>query len=144
MAAHQGPPFQGFSRQENWRGLPFPSPMHESEVAQSCPILSDPMDCSLPGSSVHGIFQARVLEWGAMGAGSLHFGETQGPHFESHYTVSGRCAITGELCPCSCWFQNTPGMVLNQDYQRQAHRQSTGKGGEEINASAVIISSCLF
>ena len=37
----------------------------ESEVAQSCPTLSDPMDCSLPGSSIHGIFQARVLEWGA-------------------------------------------------------------------------------
>ena len=37
----------------------------ESEVAQSCPTLSDPIDCSLPGSSVHGIFQARVLEWGA-------------------------------------------------------------------------------
>ena len=35
----------------------------ESEVAQSCPTLSDPMDCSLPGSFVHGIFQARVLEW---------------------------------------------------------------------------------
>ena len=38
----------------------------ESEVAQSCPTLSDPMDCSLPGSCVHGIFQARVLEWGAI------------------------------------------------------------------------------
>ena len=37
----------------------------ESEVAQSCPILSDPMDYSPPGSSIHGIFQARVLEWGA-------------------------------------------------------------------------------
>ena len=37
--------------------------MQESEVAQSCPTLRDPMDCSLPGSSVHGIFQARVLEW---------------------------------------------------------------------------------
>ena len=36
----------------------------EREVAKSCPTLSDPMDCSLPGSSVHGIFQARVLEWG--------------------------------------------------------------------------------
>ena len=41
----------------------------ESEVAQSCPILSDPMDCSPPGSSIHGIFQARGLEWGAI-AGS--------------------------------------------------------------------------
>ena len=38
----------------------------KSEVAQSCPTLSDPMDCSLPGSSVHGSFQARVLEWGAI------------------------------------------------------------------------------
>ena len=38
----------------------------ESDVAQSCPTLSDPMDCSLPGSSIHGIFQARVLEWGAI------------------------------------------------------------------------------
>ena len=38
----------------------------ESEVAQSCPTLSDPMDCSPPGSSMHGIFQARVLEWGAI------------------------------------------------------------------------------
>ena len=38
----------------------------ESEVAQSCPTLCDPMDCSLPGSSVHGILQARVLEWGAI------------------------------------------------------------------------------
>ena len=54
--------------------MPFPSPMNESEseVAQSCPTLSDPMDCSLPGSSVHGIFQARVLEWGAITFPILH------------------------------------------------------------------------
>ena len=38
----------------------------ESEVAQSCPTLSDLMDCRLSGSSIHGIFQARVLEWGAI------------------------------------------------------------------------------
>ena len=38
----------------------------ESEVAQLCLTLRDPMDCSLPGSSVHGTFQARVLEWGAI------------------------------------------------------------------------------
>ena len=38
----------------------------ESEVAQSCPTLCDPMDCSLPGSSVHGVLQARVLEWVAI------------------------------------------------------------------------------
>ena len=40
--------------------------MHEGEVAQLCLTLSDPMDFSLPGSSIHGIFQARVLEWGAI------------------------------------------------------------------------------
>ena len=47
----------------------------ESEVTQSCPTLSGPMDCSLPGSSIHGIFQARVLEWvaiAASGSQNLH------------------------------------------------------------------------
>ena len=43
----------------------------ESEVAQSCLILHDPMDCSLPGCSVHGIFQARVLEWVAIAFSNL-------------------------------------------------------------------------
>ena len=69
-AAHQVPLSLGFCRQEHWSGLPFPSPMHEREkcnkVVQWCPTLSDPMDCSLPGSSAHGIFQARVREWVAI------------------------------------------------------------------------------
>ena len=43
----------------------------ESKVAQLCLTLHDPMDCSLPGSSVHGIFQARVLEWGAIAFSEL-------------------------------------------------------------------------
>ena len=43
----------------------------ESEVAQSCPTLRDPMACSLPGSSIHGIFQARVLEWSSCGYWAL-------------------------------------------------------------------------
>ena len=61
MAAHQAPQSLGFSRQEHWSGLPFPSPMRESEseVAQLCLTLSDPMNWSLPGSSVHGIFQGK-------------------------------------------------------------------------------------
>ena len=67
---HHTPPSLGFSRPEHWSGLPFPSPVHESEseseVAQSCPTPSGPMDCSLPDSSAHGIFQARVLEWVAI------------------------------------------------------------------------------
>ena len=44
----------------------------ESEVTQSCPILSDPMDCSLPDSSVHGILQARVLEWVAIAFSNVY------------------------------------------------------------------------
>ena len=66
MATHQAPLSLGFFRQEHWSGLPFPSPIHESEVVQLYPTLSNPMDCSLRGSSVHKIFQARVLEWGAI------------------------------------------------------------------------------
>ena len=65
-----GFPSLGFSRQEHWSGLPFPSPMYESEKSKwSRSVVSDssnPMDCSLPGSLVHGIFQAKVLEWGAI------------------------------------------------------------------------------
>ena len=45
----------------------------ESEVAQLCPTLSDPTDCSTPGSSVHGIFQARVLEWGAIAFSDIYY-----------------------------------------------------------------------
>jgi len=60
----------------------------ESEVAQSCPTPSDPMDCSLPGSSIHGIFQARVLEWGAIAFFELPHISTQIfielPYLQSH------------------------------------------------------------
>ena len=60
----------------------------ESEVTQSCPTLSDPMDCSLPGSSIPGIFQARVLEWGAI-AFSI---DAMTPH-QSHFLPG--CSHTG-------------------------------------------------
>ena len=50
----------------------------KSEVAQSCLTLSDPMGCSLPGSSIHGIFQARVLEWGAIALYLPYFQSIQG------------------------------------------------------------------
>ena len=89
--AHQALQSMEFSRQEYWSGLPFPSPgdlpnpgtepgrpalqadalpseppgkpqESESVVVQSCPTLCDLMDCSLPGSSAHGIFKARVAE----------------------------------------------------------------------------------
>ena len=52
----------------------------ESEVAQSCLTLSDPMDYSLPDSSIHGIFQARVLEWGAIAELPYSYGGCAGPN----------------------------------------------------------------
>ena len=69
-AAHQASPSMGFSRQNTGVGCHFllqcMKVESESGVAQSCLTLSNPMDCSLPGSSIHGIFRATVLEWGAI------------------------------------------------------------------------------
>ena len=76
QAAHQAPQSLGFSRQEHWSGCHFllqcMKVKRKSEVAQSCPTPSDAMDCSPPGCSVHGIFQARVLEWGAIAFSEKH------------------------------------------------------------------------
>ena len=63
----------------------------ESEVAQLCPTLCGPMDCSPPGSSIHGIFQARVLEWGAIALGpTLTFLKIVGEH---SLGSASRCAL---------------------------------------------------
>ena len=73
----------------------------EREVAQSCPTLSNPMDCSLPGSSIHGILQARVLEWGA-----IAFSSCITKHFEKetvictvHFTFSLNICVFSLLSP---------------------------------------------
>ena len=76
----------------------------ESEVAQSCPTLSDPMDCSLTGSSVHGIFQARVLEWGATAFSTLIPGELlSGPVVRTLLSLpwpQGSISGSRKLCFC--------------------------------------------
>ena len=65
----------------------------ESEVAQSCPTLSNPMDCSLAGSSIHGIFPARVLEWGAIAFYPFKF-HIWGPlHFPTPRLLTGTLPI---------------------------------------------------
>ena len=74
----------------------------ESEVTQSCPTLSDPMDCSPPGSSVHGIFQARELEWGAIAFPDLH---VRGSLILAH----GVCQIWWLLI---LWFRSYAGDLL--------------------------------
>ena len=142
MAAHQAPPSLGFSTQEYWRGLPFPSPMHESEkwkwsssvvsnsswphglrptrllcpwdfpgkstgvgchclvsYASSCALCSvvsnslDLMACNLPGSSVYGIFQARILEWVA-----ISFSRESSPH-KDQTRISCVSCIAGSSLP---------------------------------------------
>ena len=113
-AAHQAPPSLGFSRQEHWSGLPFPSPMHESEseVAQLCPTLSDPMDCSPTGSSIHGIFQARVLEWGAI-AFSTKLWKSKHTHIQGrktkleglHYTILRFILSLQQIRQCGAVFR---------------------------------------
>ena len=60
----------------------------ESEVAQSCPTLCDPMDCSPPGSSIHGIFQARILEWVAI---SFSRGSSRPKDRTQVSRIAGRC-----------------------------------------------------
>ena len=69
-AAHEAPPSLDSPGKNTGVGCHFllqsMKVKSESEVVQLCPTLRDPMDCSLPGSSVHGIFQARILEWVAI------------------------------------------------------------------------------
>ena len=66
MAAHQAPLSLGFSRQEYWSGLPFPSLSMHAKSLQSCLTLCHPRDGSPPSSPVPGILQARILEWVAI------------------------------------------------------------------------------
>ena len=81
----------------------------ESEVAQSCLTLSDPMDCSPPGSSIHGIFQARVLEWGAIAFSELLFlnlKNTTTTKKPTHWFSSYHMRI---VCPLGLFF---PGFLV--------------------------------
>ena len=68
----------------------------ESEDAQSCPTLRDPMDCSLPGSSIHGIFQARVLEWVAIAFSSVNLANPNSPDSKGKGGI-----ISIEICTLS-------------------------------------------
>ena len=68
--------------------------MSESEVTQLCPTLCDPMDCSLPGYSIHGIFQATVLEWGAI-AFSIKLTTSDQINFKNKSQTKMTCAPLG-------------------------------------------------
>ena len=122
----------------------------ESEVAQSCPTLRDPMDCSLPGSSVHGIFQARVLEWGAIAflqlLSSVQFSSvTQScptlcdpidttERLPFHFSFSCIGEGNGNLLQCSClenprdrgaWWAAVSGVAQNRTGLKRASSSSS-------------------
>ena len=81
----------------------------ESEVAQSCLTLLDPMDCSLPASSIHGIFQARVLEWGAIAFSEVVSSSLQ-PYGLQHSRLPCPSLSLGACwnsCPLSQWYHPT-------------------------------------
>ena len=78
----------------------------ECEVTQPCPTLSDPMDCSLPGSSIHGIFQARVLEWGA-----IPFSNLRSLEIEIPCPLKARLWYSGNLYIWSKIIKNTDSPV---------------------------------
>ena len=69
----------------------------ESEVTQSCLTLHDPMDCSPPGSSIHGIFQARVPEWGAIAFSDFAFLDTSFFNLSTHFSRIGSGSGTYKL-----------------------------------------------
>ena len=87
----------------------------ESEVAQSCPTRSNPMDCSLPGSSAHGIFQARVLEWGAIAFSMKVYSVPQ----TLMYKILVVCLLVAQSClilcdPMDC---SSPGFSVHEILQ---------------------------
>ena len=81
-------------------------PLQFSSVAQSCPTLCDPMDCNLPGSSVHGIFQARILEWVAISFSNIYC---------YHTFSSVQFSSVTQSCPTLCDPMNrsTPGLPVH-------------------------------
>ena len=95
----------------------------ESEDIQSCPSLSDPMDCSLPGFSVHGIFQARVLEWGAIAFSDIrHY---LASYQSNHWKTSSATIMSFKKCSMIyCWNHQLPGagscMVSNRGWSLSA------------------------
>ena len=101
----------------------------ESEVAQSCPTLSDPMDCSLPGSFVHGIFQARVLEWGAIAVSANQLYSNIKIFLKSprssiwnagaqYYTSSAQFSLVTQSCLtlCNPMDFSTPGFPVHHQF----------------------------
>ena len=115
----------------------------ESEVAQSCPTLSDPMDCSLPGYSVHGIFQARVLERVAIAFSHL---DVRTPETDGLFLIQQPINSWDILAMVlvSAWSSQWPG---NKTYMTHSWRfwcNKTWSGTEELNATSAQVFGWFF
>src|SRR5574341_237418 len=98
----------------------------EGKVTQSCLTLCDPMDCSLPGSSIHGIFQARVLEWGAI-------------------AFSGRYHMTPQVPIYNCSMYSCPSVFMRDQFQNPADTKLLGHSScfyKTVFAYYLCTSSC--
>ena len=107
--------------------------MHESEVAQLCLTLSDPMVCSLPASSFHGIFQARVLEWGA-----IAFSDSKAICFQTCWLKSTYLFVWG--FPGGTVVKNSPanaGATRNESLMPGSRRSSGGGNGNLLQYSCL-------
>ena len=89
----------------------------ESEVIQSCPTLLDPMDCSPPGSSVRGIFQARVLEWGAIAFSIISYRKVQSHYLDYQCTGFAKNQFNETLISLIflCLAKETNGFIIPED-----------------------------
>ena len=126
-----------------------------SAPSQSCLTLYDPMDCSPPGSSVHGILQARVLEWGAISSsrgifpiqdsnlGLLYWGQILYP---LNYEGCPQYSSVAQLCPTLCDPMNhsTPGLPVHYQLPEftQTHAHWVGDASQPSSTSVIPFSSC--
>ena len=127
--------------------MPWFSRKKESEVTQSCPTLCNPMDCSLPGFSVHGIFQARILEWVAISFSRRSFQPrdwTQVSHIvgrcftiwatswgksqeERIILLNGYLAMSGDIFNCQVWVRNAAKHLNNAQDKPLQQRNTLSK-----------------
>ena len=112
----------------------------ESEVDQSCLTLSDPMDCSLPGSSVHGIFQARVLEWGA-----IAFSHTVVAVLNQHQTSHQALLYTFSLILITiCKAVIIPILQMKEMMLRKGFQAQTASKWQNCNRNQSLILKAIF
>ena len=121
----------------------------EREVAQLCRTLSDPMDCSLPGSSAHGIFQARVLEWGAIAFSTLPCYSFPNLMYNSKPTHSGLhltefCMVMHSFLMINDSFWHSPGSLWELIHLKICSWYICGERSSAFTYFPAILLTCNF